>query len=84
MNVDRNSSDYGKKGFKVESTLVKNFQEHPQSILLTNSIQPILQQQHPDKNYPIGQDSSISEKLTPQKKGQKRRTSFIFLTSHHC
>lgn len=31
-------------------TFVKNFQEHPQSILLTDSIEPILQAIHPDGN----------------------------------
>lgn len=38
---------------------VKNFQEHPQSILLTESIRPILNQMHPDGQYCIGQDSGI-------------------------
>ena len=37
----------------------KNFQEHPQSILLTDSIKPILQKRHPDGQYFIGQDSGI-------------------------
>ncbi len=37
----------------------KNFQEHPQSILLTDSIKPILQKRHPDGQYCIGQDSGI-------------------------
>ena len=31
-----------------DGTFEKNFQEHPQSILLTDSIEPILQQCHPD------------------------------------
>ena len=30
-----------------DGTFVKNFQEHPQSILLTDSIKPILQKLHP-------------------------------------
>lgn len=38
---------------------VKNFQEHPQSILLTSAIRPILDQLHPDGRYCIGQDSGI-------------------------
>ncbi|MEG4324283.1 Uma2 family endonuclease [Microcoleus sp. herbarium5] len=42
-----------------DRTFVKNFQEHPQSILLTTSIRPILDQVHPDGQYCIGQDSSI-------------------------
>ena len=31
-----------------DGTFVKNFQEHPHSILLTTSIRPILEQVHPD------------------------------------
>lgn len=34
-----------------DGNFVKNFQEHPQSILLTDSITPVLQQLHPDGNY---------------------------------
>jgi hypothetical protein len=37
----------------------QNFQEHPQSILLTSSIRPVLEQLHPDGRYCIGQDSGI-------------------------
>ena len=37
----------------------KNFQEHPQSILLTDSIEPVLQELHPDNRYAIGQDCGI-------------------------
>ncbi len=42
-----------------DGTFVKNFQEHPQSILLTDSIQPVLRQRHPDGHYCIGQDCGI-------------------------
>ena len=42
-----------------DGTFVKNFQEHPQSLLLTDSINPILQKLHPDGNYIIGQDCGI-------------------------
>ncbi len=42
-----------------DGTFVKNFQEHPQSILLTDSIVPTLQKLHPDGQYCIGQDSGI-------------------------
>ena len=31
-----------------DGTFVKNFQEHPQSILLTDSIRPVLEKIHPD------------------------------------
>jgi Uma2 family endonuclease len=51
-------------------TFVKNFQEHPQSILLTDSIQPVLQQLHPDDQYCIGQDCGLYWRLTePPEKG---------------
>ncbi|MEG4318513.1 MULTISPECIES: Uma2 family endonuclease [unclassified Microcoleus] len=53
-----------------DGTFVKNFQEHPQSILLTDSITPVLQSIHPDGNYCIGQDSGIYWRLTdPLEKG---------------
>ncbi len=47
-----------------DGTFVKNFQEHPQSVLLTDSIEPILQQIHPNGQYCIGQDSGIYWRLT--------------------
>jgi Uma2 family endonuclease len=53
-----------------DGTFVKNFQEHPQSILLTSSIQPVLEQLHPDGQYCIGQDSGIYWRLTnPPERG---------------
>ncbi|PZV15282.1 MAG: transcriptional regulator [Pseudanabaena sp.] len=53
-----------------DGTFVKNFQEHPQSILLTDSIEPILQKYHPDGQYVIGQDSGIYWRMTePPEKG---------------
>ncbi len=42
-----------------DGTFVKNFQEHPQSLILTDSIGPVLQQVHPDGQYCIGQDCGI-------------------------
>ncbi len=42
-----------------DGTFVKNFDEHPQSILLTTSILPVLERLHPDGRYAIGQDSGI-------------------------
>ncbi|MFB2893377.1 Uma2 family endonuclease [Aerosakkonemataceae cyanobacterium BLCC-F50] len=51
-------------------TFVKNFQEHPQSILLTDSIEPILQTIHPDGQYCIGQDCGIYWRITePPERG---------------
>lgn len=53
-----------------DGTFVKNFQEHPQSILLTDSIQPRLQEIHPDGQYCIGQDCGIYWRMTdPPERG---------------
>lgn len=53
-----------------DGTFVKNFQEHPQSLLLSSSICPVLDQLHPDGQYAIGQDSGIYWRLTePPEKG---------------
>src|SRR5919202_1449158 len=53
-----------------DGTFVKNFQEHPQSLILTDSIGPILQQLHPDGQYAIGQDCGIYWRETePPEKG---------------
>lgn len=53
-----------------DGTFVKNFQEHPQSILLTSMIRPILDQIHADGQYTIGQDSGIYWRLTePPQRG---------------
>lgn len=43
---------------------VENFQEHPQSILLTGSIWPVLETIHPDGQFAIGQNSGIYWKYT--------------------
>jgi len=49
---------------------VKNFKEHPQSLLLTDSIGSILQERHPDGQYAIGQDCGIYWRQTdPPEKG---------------
>jgi Uma2 family endonuclease len=53
-----------------DGTFVKNFQEHPQSIILTDSLGPLLQQLHPDGQYAIGQDCGIYWRETePPEKG---------------
>jgi Uma2 family endonuclease len=53
-----------------DGTFVKNFQEHPQSIILTDSIGPVLHQLHPDGQYAIGQDCGIYWRETePLEKG---------------
>lgn len=53
-----------------DGTFVKNFQEHPQSILLTESIWARLEQLHPDGQFCIGQDSGIYWQITePPERG---------------
>ncbi len=53
-----------------DGSFVKNFQEHPQSIILTDSIDSTLRQLHPDGNYAIGQDCGIYWRETePPEKG---------------
>ncbi|MFB2836633.1 Uma2 family endonuclease [Floridanema evergladense] len=53
-----------------DGTFVKNFQEHPQSILLSDSIELVLQNLHPDGQYCIGQDCGIYWRLTePPERG---------------
>jgi Uma2 family endonuclease len=42
-----------------DGTFVTNFDEHPQSILLTDSIVPVLRRRHPDGEYAIGQNCGI-------------------------
>ncbi|MBP0016787.1 MAG: Uma2 family endonuclease [Cyanobacteria bacterium SBLK] len=53
-----------------DGTFVKNFQEHPQSILLTESIWEKLQDIHPDGQFCIGQDSGIYWRISdPPQRG---------------
>ncbi len=53
-----------------DGSWVKNFQEHPQSILLTSSIAPVLDALPPDGKYAIGQDCGIYWRLTePPERG---------------
>jgi Uma2 family endonuclease len=53
-----------------DGTFVKNFEEHPQSLLLTDSIEPVLRRLHPDGQYTIGQDCGIYWRQTdPPERG---------------
>lgn len=53
-----------------DSSFVKNFQEHPQSLILTDSIGTTLERIHPDGQYVIGQDCGIYWRETePPEKG---------------
>ncbi|NJL46815.1 MAG: Uma2 family endonuclease [Leptolyngbyaceae cyanobacterium SM2_5_2] len=55
---------------ETDGTFVKNFQEHPQSLLLTDSIRPVLDTLHPDGQYAIGQDCGIYWRLVePPERG---------------
>jgi Uma2 family endonuclease len=55
---------------ETDGTFVKNFQEHPQSLLLSSSILPVLEALHPDGQYTIGQDSGIYWRLVdPPERG---------------
>src|SRR3954469_15953085 len=49
---------------ETDGAIVENFQEHPQSMLLTGSLRPLLDRLHPDGRYAIGQDSGIFFRLT--------------------
>jgi hypothetical protein len=42
-----------------DDNFVKNFQEHPQSLILTSSLEPLLAGIHPEGDYCIGQDSGL-------------------------
>jgi len=53
-----------------DGTFVKNFQEHPQSLMLTDSISATMKRLHPDGNYAIGQDCGIYwRQIEPPEKG---------------
>jgi Uma2 family endonuclease len=44
---------------ETDNRIVENFQEHPQGMLLTETITPVVQRVHPDGQYAIGHDSGI-------------------------
>lgn len=53
-----------------DGTFADSFQEHVQSLLLTDSINPLFAKHHPDGQYAIGQDCGIYWRLTdPPQKG---------------
>lgn len=53
-----------------DGTFAPNFYAFPQSLLLTESLWPILQKLHPDAQFTIGQDSGIYWRITePLEKG---------------
>jgi len=62
-----------------DGSFVKNFQEHPQSIILTSAIEPILQKLHPDGRYCIGQDSGIYWTLTEPKENGAEAPDWFYV-----
>ncbi|CBN54025.1 hypothetical protein OSCI_450009 [Kamptonema sp. PCC 6506] len=48
---------------ETDGTFVEKFQEHPQSILLTDSLESVLQNLHPEGDYAIGQDTGIEPEV---------------------
>jgi Uma2 family endonuclease len=49
-----------------EDGAVHNFLEHPQSLLLTDCLRPVLRARFPDGRYCIGQDCAIYWRITDQ------------------
>jgi len=49
---------------ETDGSIVQNFQELPQSILLTQSIWQTLENLHPDQQFCVGQDSGIYWQIT--------------------
>jgi hypothetical protein len=49
---------------ETDGIFVKNFPAHPQGLLLTDSIRPVLDGLHPEGEYAIGQDCGIYWQLT--------------------
>jgi hypothetical protein len=64
----------------------KNFQEHPQSLILTDSIGSILEKIHPDSQYAIGQDCGIYWRETdpPEKGAEAPGTNMLVSTYTVC
>jgi Uma2 family endonuclease len=49
---------------ETDGSIAQNFQEHPQAMLLTDTMRPVLDRLYPDGQYAIGQDSGIYWRLT--------------------
>jgi Uma2 family endonuclease len=63
-----------------DGAIVQNFQEHPQSLMLTDSLLPHLRHRFPDGQYCIGQDSGIYWRITdPPLAGVKAPDWFLVL-----
>jgi Uma2 family endonuclease len=63
-----------------DGAIVQNFQEHPQSLILTDSLLPHLRRRFPDGQYCIGQDSGLYWRITdPPLAGCKAPDWFLVL-----
>ena len=60
-----------------DETIVQNFQEHPQSLLLTDSLGPVVKRLHPDGRYAIGQDCGIYWKDRPTSRTRGRVSGLV-------
>jgi Uma2 family endonuclease len=55
---------------ELDETLVHNMQEHPQSVLLTDPLLPVLRRLHPTGRFAIGQDTAVYWRVTdPPERG---------------
>lgn len=62
----------------TDGSFVKNFQEHPQSLLLTDSIEPVLRRIYPDGQFCIGQDCGIYwREAVPPERGAEAPDWFL-------
>ena len=66
---------------ETDGSIVENFQEHPQGLLLTDSIKPVLEKRFPDGLFCIGQDSGIYWRPIPDEplEGCKSPDWFLIL-----
>src|SRR5205807_1558807 len=48
-----------------DGRIVENFNEHPQGMILSDSLLPILGRKHPDGRFALGRDSGIYYKWSP-------------------
>src|SRR5437588_456354 len=63
---------------ETDGSIVENFQELPQNMLLTDSLSPVLARVYPDGQYAIGHDSGIYWRLTtPPLEGCKAPDWFL-------
>jgi hypothetical protein len=49
-----------------DGAIVTNFQEHPQAVLLSDALAPVLRGRHPEQDYCVGQDCGIYWRRLPE------------------